>query len=151
MTINSEEIRGKVNAQMAVIGKNRDGKFANIVVSSGQIEVIDEFVREALVDIISKSHGVFYGYSHYLNNHTISCKSDGVEPFVESYVINYCIWSLLVAYDINGIDVLIRAYSEKVDKSYSELVYFALEHKIPSGDSKLSGTTGSCTNGTEDI
>ena len=54
MTINSEDIRGKVNAQMAVIGKNRDEKFANVVVSSGQIEVIDEFVREALVDIISK-------------------------------------------------------------------------------------------------
>ena len=62
MTINSEDIRGKVNAQMAVIGKNRDEKFVNIVVSSGQIEVIDEFVREALVDIINKRHGVFYGY-----------------------------------------------------------------------------------------
>ena len=51
-----------------------------------------------------------------------------------------------MAYDINGIDVLIRAYSEKVDKGYSELVYFALEHKIPNENSKLSGTTGSCTN-----
>lgn len=146
MTINSEDIRGKVNAQMAVIGKNRDEKFANVVVSSGQIEVIDEFVREALLDIISKSHGVFYGYSKSGNGYAISSKSDGVEPFVESYVINYCIWSVLLMYDINGIDVLIRTYSEKVDKSYSELIYFALEHKIPNEENKLSGTTGSCTN-----
>ena len=146
MTINSEDIRGKVNAQMAVIGKNRDEKFANVVVSSGQIEVIDEFVREALLDIISKSHGVFYGYSKSGNGYTISSKSDGVEPFVESYVITYCIWSVLLMYDINGIDVLIRTYSAKVDKSYSELIYFALEHKIPNEVNKLSGTSGSCTN-----
>lgn len=143
MTIDSEKIRDKVNGQLAKIGKMRkDAAFADMMVSSGQVSVVDEFVREALVNVVSKGMGAFGGLnadSGYV--HSITSKKDGLETFLESYVINYCIWSFLAMYDMGNI---IQPYTVKVDASFTTLLFHAMDKEVPGVDVKLSGTNGSC-------
>lgn len=143
MTIDSEKIMDRVNGQLAKIGKMRtDVSFADLLVSSGQVSVVDEFVREALVNVVSKGMGAFGGLSAdsgYV--HSITSKKEGLEAFLESYIINYCIWSFVCMYDLVN---LVQSYSVKVDASFTALLFHAMDKEVPGVGVKLSETSGSC-------
>ena len=94
MIIDSSKIRDKVNHHMAVVGKRDFIDFKAAVVSSGELPVIDDFVIEGLVEIVSKSHKVFVGFSsedgEYKYNLVLSDGVDAqaIEVHVEAYLVS---------------------------------------------------------------
>lgn len=149
MVIDSSSIVEKVNHHLAVIGKKRDDvKFGALVVSSGEIGVVDEFVREACINLESASHGVFYGFRRKVGEKTVyelsvneNVKDTDLEENVLLYIVNYALWGLFSMYDM--VD-WIKVYYDRQEYSYSSLMYYAMERKMGDTDSKLSGTIGSC-------
>ena len=148
MTIDVLKIMQRVNGQLAVIGKKRDDvKFSSIVVSSGEVGVVDEFVKEACINLQSGSHGVFYGFRAKDEKYTYELlvsdkvKDSDLEENISLYIVNYCLWALFSMYDMAD---WIKVYYDRQESSYSSLMYYAMERKIGDTDSKLSGTTGSC-------
>lgn len=148
MVIESEKIMEKVNYQVASIGKRRqDIDFRDVVATSGDIYTIDEFVREALVDIVSKTHGAFHGFipgvelHKYEINVSDGVDADGVEAHVEDYVVSYCVWSILCSFDIPDIKGVNYG---KVERKFGELMYYSMTRKIPEEAGRLDETKGSC-------
>ena len=104
MIIDSSKIRDKVNHHMAVVGKRDFIDFKAAVVASGELPVIDDFVIEGLVEIVSKSHKVFVGFSsedgEYKYNLVLSdgVDAEGIDVHVEAYLVSYCIFSILCSF-----------------------------------------------------
>ena len=149
MIIDSSKIRDKVNHHMAVVGKRDFIGFKAAVVSSGELPVIDDYVVSGLVDIVSKSHKVFKNFSSYDGGHKYSLDLsdgvdvDGIEVHVESYLVSYCIFSILCSF-ANIPSTLTEKWLTKSNTSLSNLMYYAMNKKVPDETSKLNQTTGSC-------
>ena len=149
MIIDSSKIRDKVNHHMAVVGKRDFIDFKAAVVSSGELPVIDDFVIEGLVEIVSKSHQVFVGFSSeygeykYNNDLSDGVDAEDVEVHVESYLVSYCIFSILCSFDKIPQN-LVEKWHLSVNNGFSNLMYYAMERKVPNESKKLNETTGSC-------
>ena len=149
MIIDSSKIRDKVNHHMAVVGKRDFIDFKAAVVSSGELPMIDDFVVEGLVEIVSKSHKVFKNFSSFDGEHKYSLDlsdgvdADGIEVHVESYLVSYCIFSILCSFDKIPSN-LVEKWHLNVNNGFSNLMYFAMNRKVPKESKKLNETTGSC-------
>ena len=149
MIIDSSKIMDKVNHYMAVVGKRDFIDFKAAVVSSGELPVIDDFVIEGLVEIVSKSHKVFVGFSsedgEYKYNLILSdgVDAEGIDVHVEAYLVSYCIFSILCSF-ANIPSTLTEKWLTKSNTSLSNLMYYAMNKKVPDETSKLNQTTGSC-------
>ena len=149
MIIDSSKIRDKVNHHMAVVGKREFIDFREAVVASGELPEIDDFVVEGLVEIVSKSHKAFKDFSsadgEYKYNLVLSdgVDADGIEVHVEAYLVSYCIFSILCSF-ANIPSALTEKWLTKSNTSLSNLMYYAMNKKVPDETSKLNQTTGSC-------
>ena len=149
MIIDSSDIRDKVNNYMSVVGKREFMNFREAVVSSGELPVIDDYVVSGLVEIVSKSHKVFKNFSSFDGGHKYSLDlsdgvdADGIEVHVESYLVSYCIFSILCSFDKIPQN-LVEKWHLNVNNGFSNLMYFAMERKVPKESKKLNETTGSC-------
>lgn len=149
MEIVIKDIFEKVNQTLASIGKRvKDVDFENVILSSGQIDLISWYIKDSLSILVSKSHGVFYGLSKKSDSFDISFKrandDDSEETIGEnlkSYVIDYCLFRV---FSLNGLDKFMKTYSDLTDSKYNDLMYYLMKKDIPNEDSKLSGTTGMC-------
>ena len=149
MIIDSSKIRDKVNHHMAVVGKREFIDFREAVVASGELPEIDDFVVEGLVEIVSKSHKAFKDFSsadgEYKYNLVLSdgVEADGIEVHVEAYLVSYCIYSILCSF-ANIPSTLTEKWLTRSNTSLSNLMYYAMNKKVPDETSKLNQTTGSC-------
>ena len=149
MIIDSSKIRDKVNHHMAVVGKREFVDFREAVVASGELPEIDDFVVEGLVEIVSKSHKAFKDFSsadgEYKYNLVLSdgVDAEGIEVHVEAYLVSYCIFSILSSF-ANIPSTLTEKWLTKSNTSLSNLMYYAMNKKVPDETSKLNQTTGSC-------
>ena len=149
MIIDSSDIRDKVNNYMSVVGKREFMNFREAVVSSGELPVIDDYVVSGLVEIVSKSHKVFKNFSSFDGGHKYildlsdGVDADGIEVHVESYLVSYCIFSILCSF-ANIPSTLTEKWLTKSNTSLSNLMYYAMNKKVPDETSKLNQTTGSC-------
>ena len=149
MIIDSSKIRDKVNHHMAVVGKRDFIDFKAAVVASGELPEIDDFVVEGLVEIVSKSHKAFKDFSsadgEYKYNLVLSdgVDAEDVEVHVEAYLVSYCIFSILCSF-ANIPSALTEKWLTKSNTSLSNLMYYAMERKVPKESKKLNETTGSC-------
>ena len=149
MIIDSSKIRDKVNHHMAVVGKREFIDFREAVVASGELPEIDDFVVEGLVEIVSKSHKAFKDFSsadgEYKYNLVLSdgVDAEDIEVHVEAYLVSYCIYSILCSF-ANIPSTLTEKWLTKSNTSFSNLVYYAMNKKVPDETSKLNQTTGSC-------
>ena len=149
MIIDSSKIRDKVNHHMAVVGKREFIDFREAVVASGELPEIDDFVVEGLVEIVSKSHKAFKDFSsadgEYKYNLVLSdgVDAEGIDVHVEAYLVSYCIFSILCSF-ANIPSTLTEKWLTKSNTSFSNLMYYAMNKKVPDETSKLNQTTGSC-------
>ena len=149
MIIDSSKIRDKVNHHMAVVGKREFIDFREAVVASGELPEIDDFVVEGLVEIVSKSHKAFKDFSsadgEYKYNLVLSdgVDAEGIDVHVEAYLVSYCIFSILCSF-ANIPSKLTEKWLTKSNTSLSNLMYYAMNKKVPDETSKLNQTTGSC-------
>ena len=149
MIIDSSKIRDKVNHHMAVVGKREFIDFREAVVASGELPEIDDFVVEGLVEIVSKSHKAFKDFSsadgEYKYNLVLSngVEEEGIEVHVEAYLVSYCIFSILCSF-ANIPSTLTEKWLTRSNTSFSNLMYYAMNKKVPDETSKLNQTTGSC-------
>ena len=149
MIIDSSKIRDKGNHHMAVVGKREFIDFREAVVASGELPEIDDFVVEGLVEIVSKSHKAFKDFSsadgEYKYNLVLSdgVDADDIEVHVEAYLVSYCIYSILCSF-ANIPSALTEKWLTKSNTSLSNLMYYAMNKKVPDETSKLNQTTGSC-------
>ena len=149
MIIDSSKIRDNVNHHMAVVGKREFIDFREAVVASGELPEIDDFVVEGLVEIVSKSHKAFKDFSsadgEYKYNLVLSdgVDAEGIEVHVEAYLVSYCIYSILCSF-ANIPSTLTEKWLTKSNTSLSNLMYYAMNKKVPDETSKLNQTTGSC-------
>ena len=149
MIIDSSKIRDKVNHHMAVVGKREFVDFREAVVASGELPEIDDFVVEGLVEIVSKSHKAFKDFSsadgEYKYNLVLSdgVDADGIEVHVEAYLVSYCIFSILCSF-ANIPSALTEKWLTRSNTRLSNLMYYAMNKKVPDETSKLNQTTGSC-------
>lgn len=149
MIIDSSKIRDKVNHHMAVVGKREFIDFREAVVASGELPEIDDFVVEGLVEIVSKSHKAFKDFSsadgEYKYNLVLSdgIDAEGIDVHVEAYLVSYCIFSILCSF-ANIPSTLTEKWLTKSNTSLSNLMYYAMNKKVPDETSKLNQTTGSC-------
>lgn len=149
MEIVVKEIFEKVNQTLASIGKRvKDVDFESVILSSGQIDLISWYIKDSLVILVSKSHGVFHGLSKKADSFDISFKrtddDDSEETIGEnlkSYVIDYCLFRI---FSLNGLDKHMKTYYDLSDSKCNDLMYYLMKKDVPDEDSKLSGTTGSC-------
>ena len=149
MVIDSSKIRDKVNHHMAVVGKRDFMDFKAAVVASGELPEMDDFVVEGLVEIVSKSHKAFKDFSsadgEYKYNLELSdgVDAEGIDVHVEAYLVSYCIFSILCSF-ANIPSTLTEKWLTKSNTSFSNLMYYAMNKKVPDETSKLNQTTGSC-------
>ena len=149
MIIDSSKIRDKVNHHMAVVGKREFIDFREAVVASGELPEIDDFVVEGLVEIVSKSHKAFKDFSsadgEYKYNLILSdgVDAEGIDVHVEAYLVSYCIFSILCSF-ANIPSTLTEKWLTKSNTSLSNLMYYAMNKKVPDETGKLNQTTGSC-------
>ena len=149
MIIDSSKIRDKVNHHMAVVGKREFIDFREAVVASGELPEIDDFVVEGLVEIVSKSHKAFKDFysadGEYKYNLVLSdgVDAEGIDVHVEAYLVSYCIFSILCSF-ANIPSTLTEKWLTKSNTSLSNLMYYAMNKKVPDETSKLNQTTGSC-------
>lgn len=149
MIIDSSKIRDKVNHHMAVVGKREFIDFREAVISSGELPVIDDFVIEGLVEIVSKSHKAFVGFSsedgEYKYNLILSDGVDAkdIDVHVDAYLVSYCIYSILCSF-ANIPAALTEKWLTKSNTSLSNLMYYAMNKNVPDETGKLNQTTGSC-------
>ena len=149
MIIDSSDIRDKVNNYMSVVGKREFIDFREAVVASGELPEIDDFVVEGLVEIVSKSHKAFKDFSsadgEYKYNLVLSdgVDAEGIDVHVEAYLVSYCIFSILCSF-ANIPSTLTEKWLTKSNTSFSNLMYYAMNKKVPDETSKLNQTTGSC-------
>ena len=149
MIIDSSKIRDKVNHHMAVVGKRDFIDFKAAVVASGELPEIDDFVVEGLVEIVSKSHKAFKDFSsadgEYKYNLVLSdgVDAEGIDVHIEAYLVSYCIFSILCSFDKIPQN-LVEKWHLNVNNGFSNLMYFAMERKVPKESKKLNETTGSC-------
>ena len=149
MIIDSSKIRDKVNHHMAVVGKREFIDFREAAVASGELPEIDDFVVEGLVEIVSKSHKAFKDFSsadgEYKYNLILSdgVDAEGIDVHVEAYLVSYCIFSILCSF-ANIPSTLTEKWLTRSNTSLSNLMYYAMNKKVPDETSKLNQTTGSC-------
>ena len=149
MIIDSSDIRDKVNNYMSVVGKREFMNFREAVVSSGELRGIDDYGVSGLVERVSKSHKVFKKFSFFDGGHKYSLDlsdgvdAEGIEVHVEAYLVSYCIFSILCSF-ANIPSKLTEKWLTKSNTSLSNLMYYAMNKKVPDETSKLNQTTGSC-------
>lgn len=149
MKIIVKDIFDKVNHSLAVIGKGaKDVSFDNIVLGSGQIVLVEEYVNDALRRLVSKSHGVFYEKSKDKDSGSFGLyfKSDdsvvdSIELDIDGYLVDYCLFRV---FSLKGMNDMMKVYFDLSESRYNDLMYYLMKRDVPLVSEKLSGTTGSC-------
>lgn len=151
MKIVVKDIFGKLNNSLAVLGKSvKEVDFENVILSSGQTVLVEEYLNDALSRLVSKSHGVVFNKSKekdsssfgiYFKSESDQVIVESIEMDIEGYLVDYCLFRV---FNLKGINSMMKVYYDLSERRYSDLMYYLMKREVPVVSDKLSETTGSC-------
>lgn len=149
MKIVVKDIFDKLNNSLAVIGKGSEN-FGSIVLSSGQIVLVEDYINDALRRLVSKSHGVVFDKSKesdssafgiYFKSKNDQMIIESIELDIEGYILDYCLFRV---FNLKAMDNMMKTYYDLSESRYNDLMYYLMKKEFPDVSEKLSETTGSC-------
>lgn len=149
MDIAVKDIYDKMNVTLAMIGKRvKDVKFDDIVLSSGQMSLVSDFINDALRLLVLKSHSVFYNKLDQGDSYLVMYKrfhqgmpEEVIDQDVLGYVVDYCLYRLFC---LNGMSDWMKNYYDLSESRRNDILYYLMDRRLTDIDKSLSDTTGRC-------